>query len=52
MNEMTKLLSLQEENERLKSDNEMLRSTVAQMKVTLNRLITHYISEENFRKRV
>lgn len=52
MNETTNFISLQEENEKLKSDNEMLMKTVAQMKITLNRLVTHYITEDHLRKRV
>lgn len=35
------------ENVRLKADNEMLLSVIAQMKVTLNRLIDRYIADEN-----
>ena len=37
---------LEEENRKLKEDNEMLLSIVVQMKVTLNRLVSHYIMEE------
>lgn len=37
---------LEEENRKLKEDNEMLLNIVVQMKVTLNRLVSHYIMEE------
>ena len=36
---------LQEENRRLKEDNEMLLNIVVQMRVTLNRLVNRYITE-------
>lgn len=38
---------LQEENQKLKEDNENLINIIAQMKVTLNRLIDRYIAESN-----
>ncbi|WP_180994632.1 hypothetical protein [Clostridium sp. chh4-2] len=50
MNETNQLVLLQKENERLKSDNEMLLNIVAQMKVTLNRLIGHYITDDSSEK--
>lgn len=37
---------LEEENRKLKEDNEMLLNIVVRMKVTLNRLVSHYIMEE------
>ena len=45
MNEMEKLLVLEAENQKLKKDNDQLLEIVAQMRVTLNRLILHYISD-------
>lgn len=44
MCDTTRLLDLQQENERLKQENEMLMNIIAQMKVTLNRLITRYMT--------
>lgn len=52
MNETNQLVLLQKENERLKSDNEMLLNIVAQMKVTLNRLLSRYISDNSSEKMV
>ena len=40
-----RIAALEQENIRLKEDNEKLMSVIAQMKVTLNRLVKHYISE-------
>ena len=40
-----RIAALEQENIRLKEDNEKLMSIIAQMKVTLNRLVKHYISE-------
>lgn len=37
---------LEEENRKLKEDNEMLLNIVVQMKVTLNRLVSRYVLEE------
>ena len=34
------------ENEKLKEENEELLNIIAQMRVTLNRLISRYISED------
>lgn len=45
MNEETKV-ALEQENARLKADNEMLLSIIKQMKKTLNRLIDRYISDD------
>ncbi len=46
MNEMEKLSALEAENQKLKRDNDQLLEIVAQMRVTLNRLILHYISDK------
>lgn len=35
-----------EENKKLKEDNEMLLNIIAQMRVTLNRLVNRYIVEQ------
>lgn len=45
MNEI-ELNELQKENERLKEDNEMLLNVIAQMRVTLNRLVNRFITEQ------
>jgi len=45
MNE-TDLQKLWEENQKLKEDNEMLLNIIAQMRVTLNRLVSRYIVEK------
>lgn len=37
---------LKRENAKLKEDNEMLLSIIAQMRVTLNRLVNRYIEEQ------
>ena len=34
------------ENSQLKEDNEMLLNIIAQMRVTLNRLVSRYITEQ------
>lgn len=36
---------LEQENRRLKEDRDRLLEIIAQMKVTLNRLVSHYITE-------
>ena len=41
-----RIAALEEENQRLRDDNEKLLDIIAQMKVTLNRLVCHYISEK------
>lgn len=46
MNETEVLKSLQEENEKLKEENQNLLNIMVQMKETLNRLISRYIVEE------
>ena len=40
-----RIAALEEENQRLRNDNEKLLQIIAQMKVTLNRLVDHYITE-------
>jgi len=40
-----RIAALEEENRKLKEDKEKLLEVIAQMKVTLNRLISHYITE-------
>lgn len=37
---------LAEENQKLREDNEMLLNIISQMKMSLNRLISHYITEQ------
>lgn len=39
-----KILHLEQENAQLRKENEMLMNIVAQMKVTLNRLINRYMT--------
>ena len=40
-----RIAALEEENQRLRNDNEKLLQIIAQMKVTLNRLVNRYITE-------
>ncbi len=40
-----RIAALEEENQRLRNDNEKLLQIIAQMKVTLNRLVDRYIME-------
>ena len=47
MSEKEKLSVLEPENRRLKTDNDRLLEIVAQMRVTLNRLILQYISADS-----
>ena len=47
MSEKEKLSVLESENRRLKTDNDRLLEIVAQMLVTLNRLILQYISADS-----
>lgn len=47
MSEKEKMSVLESENQRLKTDNDMLLEIVAQMRVTLNRLILQYISVDS-----
>lgn len=42
-----RIVALEKENYRLREDNERLLSIIAQMKITLNRLVTHYITERD-----
>ncbi|MEG2349245.1 MAG: hypothetical protein RSB57_01885 [Hungatella sp.] len=44
MSEESRQSLLEQENAQLKADNEMLLSIMAQMKVTLNRLINRYMT--------
>lgn len=46
MNEESRISILEQENAQLKEDNEILISIMAQMKVTLNRLIDRYMTGE------
>ena len=41
-----KMTVLEEENRRLREDNEKLMDIVVQMRVTLNRLVLRYVTEE------
>lgn len=41
-----RIAALEKENSKLREDNEKLLSIIAQMKVTLNRLVNHYIMEQ------
>lgn len=41
-----RIATLEQENRRLKEDNEKLLEIIAQMKVTLNRLVSHYMIEK------
>ena len=41
-----RIAALEKENYKLREDNEKLLSIIAQMKVTLNRLVSHYITEQ------
>lgn len=42
-----RIVALEKENFRLREDNERLLSIIAQMKITLNRLVTRYITERD-----
>ena len=46
MSEKERMSALELENRKLKTDNDMLLEIVAQMRVTLNRLILQYISAD------
>lgn len=39
-----RILHLEQENAKLRKENELLMNIVAQMKVTLNRLISRYLT--------
>lgn len=43
MSKEERIAALEEENFRLREENEKLLGIISQMKVTLNRLVTHYI---------
>ncbi len=43
---MDEMKRLEAENQKLKEDNEMLLNIVVQMKVTLNRLVNRYVTEQ------
>ena len=45
-NTMDEMKRLEAENQKLKEDNEMLLNIVVQMKVTLNRLVNRYVTEQ------
>lgn len=47
MGKEDRIAALEEENQRLREDNEKLLTIKAQMKVTLNRLVNRYIVESN-----
>lgn len=47
MNEYNKATDTEQEIARLKADNEMLLGVINQMKITLNRLIDRYITDED-----
>lgn len=44
MSEKERIAELEEENRRLKKDNDMLLEILAQMRATLNRLIIRYVT--------
>lgn len=44
MSEKERIAELEEENRRLKRDNDMLLEIMAQMRVTLNRLLIRYVT--------
>lgn len=46
MDLMGEMERLRKENVKLKEDNDMLMSIIAQMRVTLNRLVNRYIEEQ------
>lgn len=50
MDDREMISCLRDENEQLRKDNEMLLKTIAQMQVTLDRLIVRYISEDSSTK--
>ena len=47
MNEAGIISELKAENAKLKDDNDMLQNIIAQMRVTLNRLIINYVVDGN-----
>lgn len=50
MVDFEKVLSLEEENEQLKGENDMLLQVIAQMKVTLDRLVNYYMTDSTNKK--
>lgn len=44
--QMERMKRLEEENRKLREDNEMLLNIMVQMKVTLNRLVNRYVVEQ------
>ncbi len=46
MNSGTRIAELEEENQRLKEENEMLLKIIDQMRVTNNRLIGRFVSAD------
>lgn len=46
MKEESRIAALEQENIQLKKDNELLIEIMAQMKITLNRLIDRYMTSE------
>ncbi len=47
MDEAGRISELLLENAKLKDDNDMLQNIIAQMRVTLNRLIINYVVDGN-----
>ena len=45
--QMERMKRLEEENRKLREDNEMLLNIMVQMKVTLNRLVNRYVVEQS-----
>lgn len=50
MSEAERIKYLENENEQLRKDNEVLVKIVARMRVTLNRLINHYMTGDEEKK--
>ena len=46
MNETDMISELRSENRKLKDNNDMLNNIIAQLQVTLNRMILRYITDE------
>lgn len=46
-NTLDEMKKLEAENQKLREDNEMLLNIVVQMKVTLNRLVNRYVTDQN-----
>lgn len=45
MSDRERLMALELENRKLKRDVEVLEQIIAQMRLTINRLITHYVTK-------